>query len=209
MVFQVRVCSLAALSDRVNVPRAPASSIVTFASHPNNSHTLISVTSASELLMLNTTTGNPIRTLSSPAELTHLHFSHSLLISGSADGYLRTHDVRTTMRRDDGAAGEHSVKAHLGGVQGLDSAGNFIYSIGWGLRQSRPVTDQFIKIYDLRMLRPLTPIPFLAGPSFINVHPRRSSTLIVSSAHGLVNIIDVLNQGSAPPEFCQVCRLYY
>lgn len=154
--------------------------------------------------MLNTTTGSPIRTLSAPAELTHLHFSHSLLISGSADGYLRTHDVRTTMRRDDGASGEHSVKAHLGGVQGLDSAGNFVYSIGWGLRQSRPVTDQFIKIYDLRMLRPLTPIPFLAGPSFINVHPRRSSTLIVSSAHGLVNIIDVLNQGTAPPEFCQV-----
>ncbi|KAF8590468.1 hypothetical protein K439DRAFT_1329688 [Ramaria rubella] len=184
--------------------RSPTSSIVTFASHPNNSHTLISATTTPELLMLNTTTGSPIRTLSSPSQLTHLHFSHSLLISGSADGFLRTHDVRTSMRRDDGATGEHTIRAHLGGVQGLDSAGNFVYSIGWGVRQSRPVTDQFIKIYDLRMLRPLTPIPFLAEPAFINVHPRRSSTLIAASVHGLVNVIDILNQGTAPPEFYQL-----
>jgi len=109
------------------------------------------------------------------------------------------------MRRDDGVAGEHSVKAHLGGVQGVDAAGNFVYSIGWSLRQSHPVTDQFVKVHDLRMFRPLTPIPFLAGPAFINVHPRRSSSLIVASTGGLVNVIDVLNQGTAAPEFYQVC----
>lgn len=154
--------------------------------------------------MHNTSTGNIIRTLPSPAQISHLHFSHSLLISGSADGVLRTHDTRTGMRRDEGAAGEHSVKAHLGGVQDIDTAGNFVYSIGWSLRQSHPVTDQIIKVYDLRMFRPLTPIPFLAGPAFINVHPRRPSILLVASTSGLVNVIDVLNPGTVTPEFYQV-----
>ncbi|KIJ44196.1 hypothetical protein M422DRAFT_252212, partial [Sphaerobolus stellatus SS14] len=148
--------------------RPAPSSIVTFASHPNNSHSLVSATNTPELLMHNTSTGNPIRTLSCPAQISHLHFSQSVLISGSADGVLRTHDIRTSMRRDDGTLGELSVKAHLGGVQGLDASGNFVYSIGWSLRQSHPVTDQFVKVYDLRMFRPLTPIPFLAGPAFLN-----------------------------------------
>lgn len=155
--------------------------------------------------MLNTTLGSPIRTLPAPSQITHLHFSYSLVLSGSVDGYIRTHDVRTSMRREDGAAGEHSVKAHLGGLQGLDAVGNFVYSIGWGLRQSHPVAEQFVRIFDLRALRPLNPIPFLAGPAFINVHPAKGSTIIVTSTQGLVGVIDVLNQDTTAPEFNQVC----
>lgn len=154
--------------------------------------------------MLNTTLGTAIRTLPAVSQITHLHFSHSLLLSGSADGFIRTHDVRTSMRKEDGASGEHSVKAHLGGLLSLDAVGNFVYSIGWSFRQSHPATDQFVRIFDLRALRPLTPIPFLAGPAFINVHPTKGSTLIVTSTQGVVGVIDVLNQGTTAPEFNQV-----
>ncbi|GJJ12243.1 hypothetical protein Clacol_006484 [Clathrus columnatus] len=184
--------------------RPPSTSVSTFASHPNNTHSLILATQTPELIMLNTTIGSPIRTMPVVSQVTHLQYSHSLLISGSVDGFIRTHDVRSGTRRRDGATGEHTVRAHLGGLQGLDAVGNFVYSIGWGLRQSHPVADQFVRIFDLRALRPLTPIPFLAGPAFINVHPAKGSTVIVTSSQGVVGVIDVLNQGTTAPEFNQV-----
>lgn len=53
------------------------------------------------------------------------------------------------------------------------------------------------------MLRPLPPIPFPTGPAFINVHPKKASLLTITSAQGLVNIVDVAkpNEGG---EFHQV-----
>jgi len=52
-------------------------------------------------------------------------------------------------------------------------------------------------------MRPLPPVPFPAGPAFINVLPKRSSSLVVTSNQGLVNIVDSSNPTSAN-EFYQV-----
>lgn len=57
--------------------------------------------------------------------------SHTFLLSGSADGYIRTHDVRIGKKGD---FSESSVKAHMKGVQGLEVSGNLVFSIGWGIR---------------------------------------------------------------------------
>lgn len=46
-------------------------------------------------------------------------------------------------------------------------------------------------MYDIRNMRPLPPIPFSEGPSFINLMPKHSSNIIVTSAQGLVNVVDV------------------
>lgn len=52
-------------------------------------------------------------------------------------------------------------------------------------------------------MKPLAPVPFPAGPAFINVLPKRSSSLVVTSNQGLVNIVDTSNPTSAN-EFYQV-----
>ena len=52
-------------------------------------------------------------------------------------------------------------------------------------------------------MRPLPPIPFSEGPAFINLLPKRSSSLVITSNQGLVNIVDVLNPNS-DSEFYQV-----
>lgn len=64
--------------------------------------------------------------------ITHLQFSHSILLSGSSDGYLRTLDPRTGMRREESA--ESLVRAHVSGIQGLQCSGNFAFTIGLGIR---------------------------------------------------------------------------
>lgn len=56
-----------------------------------------------------------------------------MLISGSMDGYIRTHDVRVG-KKSSGDFSESSVKAHMKGIQGLETSGNLVFSIGWGVR---------------------------------------------------------------------------
>ncbi|KAG1718919.1 PAB-dependent poly-A-specific ribonuclease subunit PAN2, partial [Suillus occidentalis] len=51
--------------------------------------------------------------------------------------------------------------------------------------------DPLVKVYDLRTMRPLPPIPFQDGPAFIDILPKHSSSLVVTSAQGLVNVVDV------------------
>lgn len=89
-------------------------------------------TDAQELVYLNELTGDVIRRNSVSGVINQLHFSHSLLLAGSSDGYIRSYDIRNPSRRTDSA--ENSVYAHAGGVQGLQSGGNYVYSIGWGYR---------------------------------------------------------------------------
>ena len=69
-------------------------------------------------------------------------------------------------------------------------------------RQGRPFPDPLVKVYDTRTMRPLPPVPFSAGPAFIDILPKRASTIVVTSPQGLVNIVDVTNVANT--EFQQV-----
>lgn len=61
-------------------------------------------------------------------------------------------------------------------------------------------------MYDIRALKPLPPLPFASGPAFINVIPKRSSILAITSHQGLVNIVDASNP--TVNEFYQVIFIW-
>ncbi|RDB20983.1 PAB-dependent poly(A)-specific ribonuclease subunit PAN2 [Hypsizygus marmoreus] len=174
------------------------SNLTTFSNTPNSNLRAAS-TADLELLYINSMTGIAVRQITTPSMITHLQPSHSMLLSGSTDGYLRTHDIRT------GRSGgmESLVKAHSSGIQGLQTAGNFAFTIGLGERQSRPFPDPLVKVYDIRTMRSLPPIAFSSGPAFIHVLPKRSSTIAIVSNEGLINIVDILNPAAAS-EFYQL-----
>ncbi|TDL27635.1 hypothetical protein BD410DRAFT_782767 [Rickenella mellea] len=174
--------------------------VTTFSNNPTNSPNIAISTAVPELVLINSSTGNIIQQTPVSSLITHLVFSHTLLLSGSADGHVRTHDVRVRSQTE---YGESSVKAHVRGVQGLEVSGNLVFSIGWGVRQSRPFPDPLVKVFDLRTLKALPPVPFPAGPGFINTLPRRSSGLVITSNRGMVNIMDVSNP-NAGGEFYQL-----
>ncbi|KDQ59577.1 hypothetical protein JAAARDRAFT_77653 [Jaapia argillacea MUCL 33604] len=178
------------------------STITTFSNTSSASQVFAAANSQSDLLFLNALTGNVVRQLSAPSIITHLEFSHTCLLSGSADGCVRALDPRTGLRRDDGGA-ESTMKAHISSIQALQASGNFVYTIGWGLRQGRPFPDPLVKVYDIRTFRPLSPVPFSDGPAFINLLPKRPSSVIVTSNQGLINIVDVSNPNKTS-EFYQL-----
>jgi len=57
-----------------------------------------------------------------------------MLLSGSSDGFVRVHDLRTGMGRAGGA--ENFVKAHARSVEGLKTSGDFVFTIGMGERRA-------------------------------------------------------------------------
>ncbi|CCA66899.1 related to PAN2-component of Pab1p-stimulated poly(A) ribonuclease [Serendipita indica DSM 11827] len=144
-----------------------------------------------ELLVINPTNGVVSRQIQCPTQVVCLHVSPSHVLSGSSDGLLRTHDLRAPTKRN--STSEHIVKAHQGSVQAIESSGNWIYSIGWSSLNGRPIPDPVVKIFDSRNLKLASSFNFAAGPSFLNVHPVKSTTLVLTSNSGVVNIVDVLN----------------
>ncbi|KAI6151085.1 ubiquitin carboxyl-terminal hydrolase-domain-containing protein [Pisolithus tinctorius] len=149
---------------------------------------LATASSTPELTLLNASTGSTVRQAPVSSVITHLQFSLSNLLSASIDGYVRVHDPRTGIRRENG---EGSVQAHSSGVQDLQVTGNFFFTVGRSIRRGHEFPDPLVKVYDLRSMRPLPPIPFSEGPAFINLVPKHSSSLVVTSAQGLVNVVDV------------------
>ncbi|EJD06087.1 uncharacterized protein FOMMEDRAFT_78690 [Fomitiporia mediterranea MF3/22] len=174
--------------------------VTTFSNAISASPNIAISTGIPELALINSSTGALVRQWPAPSLLTHLVSSHTLLLSGSGDGYIRTHDIRIGPKGD---FGELSVKAHTKGVQGLEVSGNLVFSIGWGVRQGRPFPEPLVKVYDLRSFKALPPSSFSAGPGFINTLPRRSSSVVVTSTRGLVNIVDTSNPGDGG-EFYQL-----
>ena len=67
------------------------------------------------------------------------------------------------------------------------------------IRSGHPVAEPLVKVHDLRTLRALVPIPFAApgGPGLIAVHPRLSSTVVVSAPQGQFTIVDTNNPGES------------
>jgi PAB-dependent poly(A)-specific ribonuclease subunit 2 len=84
------------------------------------------------MLFINSVTGKVVLQSPTPSVVTHIQSSHSLLLSGSSDGYLRTHDPRASAGRTGG--GENLVRAHSSGIQGLQTTGSFAFTIGLGER---------------------------------------------------------------------------
>ncbi|KAH8833946.1 ubiquitin carboxyl-terminal hydrolase-domain-containing protein [Flagelloscypha sp. PMI_526] len=181
---------------RVNLNNVP--SLTTFCPTTNSMTELAVASVKSDLMLFNDTTGDIVRTVQVPSMVNHLTNSHTLLVSGNSDGCIRAHDPRILSGRP-----ELFTKAHLSSVQGVQITGNYVFTIGLGMRQGRPFPDPLVKVWDLRKFKPLAPIPFSAGPSFISTLPRRGASLVVTSNTGLVNIIDAADQ-SGNVEFCQL-----
>ncbi|KAJ3219092.1 poly(A)-specific ribonuclease [Dinochytrium kinnereticum] len=114
---------------------------------------------------------------------------------------------------------EHTIEAHSGTISDMDISGNTLITCGFSVRwvlgyldhlilRSKKRGDQMmiepmIKLYDIRTMRSLPPIPFPAGPYFLKFHPTLSSTVFTSSQTGQLQICDI-ESPSTNVQFYQV-----
>ncbi|KAI7828196.1 ubiquitin carboxyl-terminal hydrolase-domain-containing protein, partial [Gamsiella multidivaricata] len=109
-----------------------------------------------------------------------------LLVCGSTRGDLILQDPRSL-------SVEHRIQAHTGTISDLDVSGNLIVTCGFSERQGALIIDPLVKVYDMRTMRSLAPIPFPNGPSFLKMHPKLSTTVCIASQTGQFQMCDVGN----------------
>lgn len=86
-------------------------------------------------------------------------------------------------------------KAHAGKINDMDAKSDFLVTCGGSQRHhlGRYMPDPLAGVFDLKMLVPLPPIPFQPGAAFVRMHPRMSTTSIVASQSGQVQVVDIMN----------------
>ncbi|KAF2091807.1 hypothetical protein K490DRAFT_70560 [Saccharata proteae CBS 121410] len=89
-------------------------------------------------------------------------------------------------------------KAHKEWINDMDAKSDFLVTCGYSRRQMQTyILDPFAYVYDLKTLLPLPPIPFHVGAAFVRMHPRMSTTSIVASQSGQLQVVDLMNPNTA------------
>lgn len=166
---------------------ALAQPLTTSVDTPGRSTELALAGPASPLLLLNLNTKSITRQYVPPKPIAKLARG-ALLVAATTEGDVQLLDVRTKE-----LVVSQTVKAHSGGVKELETQGDFVVTVGYTLRQSLALPDPFLKLHDVRFLRPLSPIPFPSPPALVKFHPKLSSTVLVLSAEGRGQMLDLKN----------------
>lgn len=89
-------------------------------------------------------------------------------------------------------------QAHLGLIHGMDAKADYLVTCGWSPRQQHGyMLDPLANVFSLKTLQPLPPIPFQPGAAFVQMHPRMSTTCIIVSQTGQLQVVDIHNHNTA------------
>lgn len=80
---------------------------------------------------------------------------------------------------------------------------------GWTKRSDLEYSDPFVKVFDLRSVKPLPPIHFSPGPFLCKFHPTLHGSLLVVSQLGNFQFFDLIDQGNLDPNIYQVFFFFF
>ena len=86
-------------------------------------------------------------------------------------------------------------QAHTAKVSCLDVRNDFLLTCGWSTRPygHSPSLDTLVKVFDLKRLEQLAPISFQLGAAFVHIHPKTSTTSLIASQNGQIDVIDIMH----------------
>jgi PAB-dependent poly(A)-specific ribonuclease subunit 2 len=83
------------------------------------------------------------------------------------------------------------------GICDMDARNNYLVTCGWVNRpQGGAMLAGLANVYDLKKHIQLPPIPFHAGAAHVQMHPKMSTTCILASQGGQLQVIDLMNSNS-------------
>ncbi|TIB23248.1 hypothetical protein E3P77_01775 [Wallemia ichthyophaga] len=163
----------------------PRSSLEAMSMSPGSSE-VVAGGNQLDLLVLNTNSGSLVRKIEVPEPIRFLKPGpRSSVVCGDVSGNVQIRDTRVSK-----AAMQH-ITPHKDGLLGIESTGNILLSWGCTTRFGRVVPEPLVKVYDARMMRPLPPVSFPSGPSFVKIHPRLSTSVFISDIQGQFHVTDL------------------
>lgn len=80
------------------------------------------------------------------------------------------------------------------GICDMDARNNFLVTCGWvNHPQGTPMLAGLANVYDLRAMIQLPPVPFQLGAAHVQMHPKMSTTCILASQSGQLQVVDLMN----------------
>lgn len=173
------------------------SSLRSFTSNPTNSHEILAG-GIGDLLLVNTSRGDVVKRFDTMHPIQQLHSTSRSIVSASPSGLVQTLDARTGRSTGLLSSSNYGTTASSGGLSGMDVLGDHtVITWGWDMNQGQPMPDQQIKVYDLRMNKPLPSVFVEGGAAYARLHPTESGKLVVSSAQGQVQVLNMNQQESS------------
>eukprot|EP00079_Xenopus_tropicalis_P010054 XP_002934576.2 PREDICTED: PAB-dependent poly(A)-specific ribonuclease subunit PAN2 [Xenopus tropicalis] len=109
--------------------------------------------------------------------ITIMRQSNRFFFCGHTSGKLSLRDLRTFKT-------EHEFDAYSGSLSDFDIHGNLVVTCGFSSRMNVLACDRFLKVYDLRMMRAITPLQVHVDPLFLRFIPTYTSRLAIISQRG-------------------------
>nr|DBA32901.1 TPA: hypothetical protein GDO54_000653 [Pyxicephalus adspersus] len=109
--------------------------------------------------------------------ITVMRQSNRFFLCGHASGKVSLRDLRTFNV-------EHDFEAYSGSLSDFDVHGNLVVTCGFSSRMNVMACDRFLKVFDLRMMRAITPLQVHIDPLFLRFIPTYTSRLAILSERG-------------------------
>ncbi|CAH6722471.1 PAN2-PAN3 deadenylation complex catalytic subunit Pan2p [[Candida] jaroonii] len=123
------------------------------------------------------------------SNLSFLNHQSKFLTLGKLDGSVSLFDQNSNKVIKD-------FQGHSNGLSDLDVQGNYLVTSGYSIRHNNFFVDPLINLYDLRMMKLLSPIPFPFGPSFVKFHPKLPNYIVIASKNGNIQFLDMFDQSN-------------
>uniref|UniRef100_A0A8C4NAI4 PAN2-PAN3 deadenylation complex catalytic subunit PAN2 n=1 Tax=Eptatretus burgeri TaxID=7764 RepID=A0A8C4NAI4_EPTBU len=91
---------------------------------------------------------------------------------------------------------EHEFEAHSGSLSDFDVHGNLLVTCGYAGRLNRMTCDRFLMVYDLRMMRAVTPLQVYVEPTFVRFIPTYTDRLAIISLAGQLQFCEPMGLAS-------------
>lgn len=108
------------------------------------------------------------------------------ICSGDINGKVTLHDPSTL-------SVEHMIDCHSGMLSDFDVHGNQLVTCGFSSRRGDLSVERFLKVYDLRVMKSMSPISMVFPPLLLRFVPAYSSRLCVVSQTGQFQMVDTNN----------------
>ena len=109
------------------------------------------------------------------------------ICAGTSTGSVNFLDLDTLRKTN-------SWKAHAAGINDMDARNNYLVTCGSSPRPyGPPGLDFFANVFDLRAMKQLPPIHFSGAAAFIQMYSKMSTTGVIASHTGRIQVIDLMN----------------
>ncbi|BFZ56611.1 poly(A)-specific ribonuclease [Savitreella phatthalungensis] len=156
---------------------------------PRSPHDVLLAGTKRGMVIVNFDNGTVTQTLDNEcADAVVMRRHNKMVVVGSTSGEIRMYDPMQTA-----CPCIAHMPGHPATIKDLLSCGGVILTSGFSARFGNYQLETVVKTFDPRTLRPMMPVPCNAGAAFLRAHPRMTTTAMLLSYSGTLQVIDTGN----------------